>query len=59
MCLKNELGFKGFIVSDWAGINQVDPDYYTAVVKSINAGIDMNMVPYDYIAFHIYHETRS
>jgi beta-glucosidase len=43
--LKNELGFEGFIVSDWAGIDQVDPDYYTAVVSSINAGIDMAMVP--------------
>ncbi len=45
--LKEEMGFDGFIVSDWAGIDQVDADYYTAVVKSINAGIDMNMVPYD------------
>lgn len=49
--LKDELGFKGFIVSDWAGINQVDPDYYTAIVKSINAGVDMNMVPTDYLTF--------
>jgi len=45
--LKGELGFDGFIVSDWAGIDQVDPDFYTAVVKSINAGVDMNMVPYN------------
>lgn len=45
--LKNELGFTGFIVSDWAGIDQVDADYEQAVVKSINAGIDMNMVPYN------------
>ena len=43
--LKNELGFKGFIVSDWAAIDQIDPDYYTAVVTAINAGIDMAMVP--------------
>ena len=49
--LKGELGFDGFIVSDWAGIDQVDPDYYTAVVTAINAGIDMNMVPYDYDRF--------
>jgi beta-glucosidase len=49
--LKGELGFKGFIVSDWGGIDQVDPDYYTAVVTSINAGIDMNMVPTDYLTF--------
>ncbi len=45
--LKGELGFEGFIVSDWAGIDQVSSDYYEAVVTSINAGVDMNMVPYD------------
>ncbi len=54
--LKNELGFKGFIVSDWAAIDQVNPDYYTAVVTAINAGIDMAMVPTqpghsDYLTF--------
>jgi beta-glucosidase len=45
--LKKELGFTGFVVSDWAGMDQVSGDYYTAVVTSINAGVDMNMVPYD------------
>ena len=25
--LKNELGFHGFIVSDWMAVNQIDPDY--------------------------------
>jgi beta-glucosidase len=49
--LKGELGFQGFVVSDWGGIDQVDDDYYTAVVTSINAGVDMNMVPYDYVSF--------
>jgi beta-glucosidase len=49
--LKGELGFQGFVVSDWGGINQVDPDYYKAVVTAINAGIDMNMVPYYYQLF--------
>lgn len=49
--LKGELGFRGFVVSDWGGINQVDPDYYKAVVTAINAGIDMNMVPYYYHLF--------
>ena len=49
--LKNELGFQGFVVSDWQGIDQIDPDYYTAVVTAINAGIDMNMVPYAYQMF--------
>lgn len=45
--LKGELGFTGFIVSDWAAIDQIDPNYDRAVVTAINAGIDMNMVPYD------------
>ncbi len=46
--LKGELGFEGFVVSDWAGIDQVNGDYYTAVVTAINAGVDMNMVPQGY-----------
>jgi beta-glucosidase len=49
--LRGELGFDGFIVSDWAGIDQITNDYYEAVVTSINAGVDMNMVPYDYRRF--------
>ncbi|RMG87140.1 MAG: beta-glucosidase [Chloroflexi bacterium] len=49
--LKGELGFKGFLVSDWMAIDQLDADYYTCVVKSINAGLDMIMVPYDYKRF--------
>ena len=49
--LKGELGFGGFVVSDWAAIDQIDPDYYTAVVAAINAGVDMNMVPYDAMRF--------
>jgi beta-glucosidase len=44
--LKGELGFEGFVVSDWGGVDQVNGNYYRAVVESINAGIDMNMVPY-------------
>lgn len=49
--LVEELGFKGFVVSDWQGMDQVDPDYYVAIVTSVNAGVDMNMVPYDYVKF--------
>ncbi len=45
--LKGELGFTGFVVSDWAGVDQVDADYDTAVATAISAGIDMVMVPYD------------
>jgi beta-glucosidase len=49
--LKGELGFKGFTVSDWKAIDQISGDYYRDVVTSINAGMDMNMVPYDYPKF--------
>lgn len=45
--LKGELGFTGFVVSDWAAVDQVDADYHAAVARSIEAGIDMVMVPYD------------
>ena len=45
--LKEEMGFDGFVVSDWQGIDQVADNYYDAVVQSINAGVDMNMVPYN------------
>ncbi len=49
--LKGELGFEGFIVSDWKGVDQVAGDYREAVKRSINAGIDMVMVPDRYIYF--------
>ena len=44
--LKGELGFKGFLISDWAAIDQLSPDYKSDVAASINAGLDMIMVPY-------------
>ncbi len=34
--LKGELGFKGFLVSDWAAIDQISPDYKTDIEQSIN-----------------------
>src|SRR5574341_755231 len=49
--LKGEYGFAGFLVSDWMSINQINPDYYTCVVTSINAGLDMVMVPFDFRTF--------
>jgi beta-glucosidase len=49
--LKKELGFGGFVVSDWGGVDQIEDDYYDAVATAINAGIDMNMVPYEYGRF--------
>jgi beta-glucosidase len=49
--LKGELGFKGFVVSDWMGVDQIASSYENAVVASINSGVDMVMVPIDYRRF--------
>lgn len=49
--LKEELGFRGFVVSDWMGIDQIDSSYETSVVTAINAGVDMVMVPDNYRRF--------
>src|ERR1035437_7211377 len=46
--LKGELGFDGFVVSDWAGINALDgePGFSASdVATAVGAGIDMIMVP--------------
>jgi beta-glucosidase len=49
--LKEELGFRGFVVSDWQAVDQIPGGYDNAVATAINAGIDMVMVPYDYNRF--------
>jgi beta-glucosidase len=49
--LKTELGFEGFLISDYNAIDQVDRDYKTAIGLSINAGMDMGMVPKTYVQF--------
>jgi len=43
--LKGELGFQGFLVSDWAAIDQLSPNFKADVENSINAGLDMIMIP--------------
>jgi beta-glucosidase len=49
--LKGELGFSGFVVSDWLALSQLHPDFEEAVCMSINAGLDMVMVPFEYKRF--------
>jgi beta-glucosidase len=52
--LRGELGFDGFVVSDWADIDNlytremVAKDQREAVKMAVMAGVDMSMVPYDY-----------
>ncbi|MGW4975319.1 glycoside hydrolase family 3 protein [Streptomyces mirabilis] len=49
--LKDRMGFDGFVISDWAAIDQIPGDYASDVRTSINAGLDMIMVPYAYKDF--------
>lgn len=50
--LKEEIGFKGFVVSDWYGVYEyANTSDYKANIKTINAGLDMAMLPYDYKKF--------
>ncbi len=46
--LKDEMGFSGFLVSDWGAIDHIAPTKYEQTVVAINAGIDMVMLPDDY-----------
>ena len=51
--LRDEFGFDGVTVSDWndidrlVGVYKVAADFKEAVAMSINAGVDMYMVPHD------------
>ncbi|BEG99095.1 beta-glucosidase [Bacteroides sedimenti] len=52
--LRNEWGFKGFVVSDWASIKEMVnhgfcADDKDAAMKAVNAGVDMEMVSYTYM----------
>lgn len=49
--LKNKLGFDGFVVSDWNGIAEVPGCRNDSCAQSVNAGMDMFMVPDDWKAF--------
>lgn len=49
--LKNELGFEGFLISDWSAIDDLPGDYRSDIEQSINAGMDMVMVPDRYQEF--------
>jgi beta-glucosidase len=49
--LKHEIGFHGFLVSDYDAIDQLPGNYRSDIKQSINAGMDMVMVPGKYKEF--------
>ncbi|CAK8533005.1 unnamed protein product [Lathyrus sativus] len=53
--LKNTLRFRGFVISDWQGIDRLTSpahaNYTYSIETGVNAGIDMIMVPYNYTEF--------
>lgn len=57
--LRKELGFEGVVVTDWEDIirlhtiHHVAPTPLDAVVMSINAGVDMSMVPSDLTFYNL------
>lgn len=46
--LRDQMGFDGFVVSDWNGIGQVKGCTADNCAQAINAGIDMVMAPEDW-----------
>ncbi|KAJ0014932.1 hypothetical protein Pint_20090 [Pistacia integerrima] len=53
--LKNTLRFRGFVISDWEGIDRITSpphaNYTYSIEMAINAGVDMVMVPENYTEF--------
>lgn len=56
--LKGEWDFEGFLISDWMAHTHLSGNEYEAFVTTVNAGVDMVMVPYDHKAF-ITHLTQA
>ncbi|KAK2397109.1 beta-glucosidase BoGH3B [Trifolium repens] len=53
--LKNILNFRGFVISDWQGIDKITSpphaNYTYSIEAAVNAGLDMIMIPYNYTEF--------
>jgi beta-glucosidase len=49
--LKTELGFEGFLISDYAALQELPGSYKEQIATSINAGMDMVMIPEHYQQF--------
>ena len=46
--VKQELGFEGFLISDYNAIDEMPGNYKTQIETSVNAGMDMFMAPQRY-----------
>jgi beta-glucosidase len=55
--LRNRLGFKGVVISDYGDVPalqnayHVASDFPDAIAKAVNAGIDVSMTPFDYVGW--------
>ncbi len=50
--LKTDMGFDGFLISDYNAVDQLPGDYKSQIAQSANAGMDMFMVPDKYAQAH-------
>jgi beta-glucosidase len=56
--LRERLGFKGVVISDYGDVPalqnayHVASDFPDAIAKAVNAGIDMSMTPFDYVGWN-------
>jgi beta-glucosidase len=55
--LKKELGFSGFLISDYNALDELPGNHRQQIAQSINAGMDMVMVPERYEEF--FHTLRE
>ncbi len=56
--LRDRLGFKGVVISDYGDVPALQTAYHiaadfpTAIAKAVNAGIDVSMTPFDYVGWN-------
>jgi beta-glucosidase len=56
--LRDRLGFKGVVISDFGDVGalqnayHIAADFPDAIAKAVNAGIDVSMTPFDYVGWN-------
>jgi beta-glucosidase len=56
--LRERLGFKGVVISDYGDVPALQTAYHVAadfpeaIAKAVNAGIDVSMTPFDYVGWN-------